>query len=91
MTVVRLGDGSTAAIDGDLFATNSIEARMEAAVGELNERVARCHEVVPCPRCCMPTGVACVALKAGGFVREPVVETKHPHGERIAAAGIPLR
>lgn len=66
-------------------------AAMEQAVRELNERVASVHERVACPRCNMPTGVACVALKAGGFVREPVVHTKHPHAQRLREDGIYLR
>jgi hypothetical protein len=91
VTIVRMGDGSTAAFDGDLFATNSIETRMEVAVAELNERVARVHELVACPTCSMPTGVRCLKMAPGGRIREPFVETKHAHVERLHAAGIYVR
>lgn len=88
---VRTSDGSTGRVDGDLFATNSIETRMEVALAELNERVARVHELAPCPKCGMPTGVRCLKMAAGGMIREPFVETKHAHAERLCEAGIPLR
>ena len=57
---------------------------MEEAIRELNERIATVHERVECPKCCAAVGQECANLRGGAAL-------KHPHAERIRAAGIPLR
>jgi predicted RNA-binding Zn-ribbon protein involved in translation (DUF1610 family) len=67
---------------------DATEAALMAAADRLSERVATVHERHQCPRCGMPEGVRCIAMRAGGFSREPAVEVKHPHMERLREDGI---
>jgi hypothetical protein len=47
-------------------AREPIEVALLAAAAEANERIARCHEVVACPRCHAPIGKRCAALSGPG-------------------------
>lgn len=62
----------------------SVPQRLADVARELEQRVAVVHQVVACPRCHAGVGVRCVHVRRGGTV-------KHPHVERLAAAGIRLR
>lgn len=71
---------------------------MEAAVAELNERVANVHDEVECPRCGSPVGMRCRLVQRPHYGagpapagRPPGRELKHSHAERLRAAGIALR
>jgi hypothetical protein len=57
---------------------DDFEARVAAAAAEAQERIARCHEVVACPRCRSGAGEPCVSMSKSVHDRE----LKHPHVER---------
>lgn len=69
--------------------------RAAAAAAALNDRIERCHEEVACPKCHAPVGERCRrALRQftrhGTYAKgQPVL--KHPHAERVRAAGIAVR
>ncbi len=57
---------------------------MMAEVEALNARIENVHQEVVCPRCTAGIGVRCVHV----VTRKRL---KHPHQQRIRAAGISLR
>lgn len=65
---------------------DAAEVALLAAAAEANERVARCHEVVACPKCFAPRGVKCRAMPAGYVVGSrgggSGRELRNPHRER---------
>lgn len=59
---------------------SGVEEALTRAAAEANERVARCHELVACPRCSAPVGSRCAAVRGafGGYAR---IETRVGDGE----------
>lgn len=53
-----------------------IEERLLVAAAEANERIARCHEVVACPRCRAPVGARCAGLQGAGGGGYAVLEVR---------------
>lgn len=78
----RAADGETSGRDSFL-----------EAVAELRERIGTVHQRVACPTCKAGIGIRCVRVRTrrSGPLAPPPVTLKHPHSERLRAAGIPDR
>lgn len=66
----------------------AFEAAMATAVGELEAKIATCHERVPCPTCRAPIGFRCRRMPPRKGYGNVGPMLKHPHAERQTADGI---